>query len=160
MTPSNQPLATFQRTASGLTAIVLLLLLGVPFALAGINIALTRLGEGLGLVAFSMLFNLPAILIAMKYAKVRRAREVVAIYPDRVERRASGQDESMPLPDLVRIEAKVTTFTNTGNRYHSYRLTFRGRAPLELETDTHQGVDGETGRLLAELSGVPVQAWA
>jgi len=39
----------------------------------------------------------------------------------------------------VRLEGKITTFQNSGNQFHDYRLSFQGHVPLELETATHEG---------------------
>ena len=120
-TPADTALAEHARTPSGLPAAILLLVLGVPFGAAGVNIALERLGEGLGLLAFSM---------------------------------------ALPFSQLDRLEGKITTFQNSGNQYHAYRLSFRGQAAVEMETSSHQGVNGDTGRLLQKVSGVSLQPWA
>jgi hypothetical protein len=159
-TPADAALAEHARTPSGLPAAILLLVLGVPFFAAGVNIALSRLGEGLGLCAFSMLFNLPAILIVRKYLRVKRGAERVLIFSDRLERRTAGGMMALPFSQLDRLEGKITTFQNSGNQYHAYRLSFRGQPPVEIETSSHEGVNGDTGRLLQRVSGVSLQPWA
>ncbi len=159
-TPADTALAEHARTPSGLPAAILLLLLGIPFGAAGVNIALQRLGEGLGLVAFSMIFNLPAFLILRKYVKVRRGAERILIFSDRLERRTTSGMMALPFSQLDRLEGKITTFQNSGNQYHAYRLSFRGQEAVELETSSHQGVNGDTGRLLQKVSGVSLQPWA
>lgn len=157
--PSPTPLAIYARVPSGLTAAVLLLLLGGPFFGAGANIALSRLGEGAGLMAFSMILNLPALLILRNWLKVRQSAEQVLIFSDRVERRTKRGVDRLPLSALERIEAQIRSF-ESGNRYHTYRLSFLGQAAITIETDTHKGVDGETGRLLERVSGVRIQGFA
>jgi hypothetical protein len=159
-TPADAALAEHVRTPSGLPAAILLLLLGVPFFAAGVNIALQRLGEGLGLCAFSMLFNLPAILILRKYLRVKRDAERILIFSDRLERRTASGMMALPFSQLDRLEGKITTFQNSGNQYHAYRLSFRGQGAVEMETSSHQGVNGDTGRLLQKVSGVNLQPWA
>jgi hypothetical protein len=159
-TPPDAALADHPRTPSGLVAIILLLVLGLPFFGAGVNIALQRLGEGLGLIAVSMLFNLPALLILRNYIKVKRGAERILIFPDRLERRTSSGNVAFPFSQLERLEGKITTFQNSGNQHHDYRLSFRGQGPLELGTTSHEGVNGDTGRLLQRVSGVSIQPWA
>ena len=159
-TPADTALAEHARTPSGLPAAILLMVLGVPFFLAGVNIALQRLGEGLGLCAVSMLFNLPAILILRKYLSVRRGAERILIFSDRLERRTASGMMALPFSQLDRLEGKITTFQNSGNQYHDYRLSFPGQEALELGTQTHEGVNGDTGRLLQKVSGVNLQPWA
>jgi len=87
-TTTDEALADHPRTPSGLAAIILLFLLGIPFFGAGVNIATQRLGEGLGLMAVSMIINLPAILILRNYPRVKRGGERILIFADRGERRA------------------------------------------------------------------------
>jgi hypothetical protein len=157
---TDEPLADHARVPSGLTAIILLFLLGVPFFGAGVNIALQRLGEGLGLIAFSMLMNLPAILILRNYLRVKRDAERILIFADRLERRTTRGSVTFPFAQLERLEGKITTFQSSGNQFHDYRLSFRGQGPLELMTATHPGVNGDTGRLLQRVSGVNMVAWA
>ena len=159
-TPADAALAEHTRTPSGLPAAILLLVLGVPFFAAGVNIALSRLGEGLGLCAVSMLFNLPAILIARKYLRVKRGAERILIFSDRLERRTPGGMMALPFSQLDRLEGKITTFQSSGNQVHAYRLSFRGQTPVEIETSSHEGVNGDTGQLLQRVSGVPLQPWA
>lgn len=153
------PLAVYARVPSGLAAALLLLLLGGPFFGAGVNIALSRFGEGAGLMAFSMILNLPALLILRNWLRVRRAAEEVLIFADRVERRTRRGVDRLPMSALQRIEAQIRSF-ESGNRYHTYRLSFVGEATLTIETDTHKGVDAETGRLLERISGVRIQGFA
>jgi hypothetical protein len=159
-TTTEAPLAEHARVPSGLTAAILLFVLGIPFFCAGVNIALQRLGEGLGLMAFSMVLNLPAILILRRYLQVKRGAERILIFSDRIERRTQSESTSLPFSQLDRLEGKITTFQGSGNQYHAYRLSFRGQAALELETGSHQGVNGDTGRLLQQVSGVSLQPWA
>jgi hypothetical protein len=159
-TPEGTALADHARAPSGIGAAILLLLLGVPFFAAGVNIALQRLGEGLGLCAFSMVFNLPAILIFRRYFAVKRAAERILIFADRVERRTASGIVTLPFSQLDKLEGKITTFQNSGNQYHAYRLSFRGQAAIELETSSHPGVNGDTGRLLMKVSGASLQPWA
>lgn len=153
------PLARHARMPSGRAAAVLLLLIGVPFFAAGVNEATKNLGSGLGLIGVSMLFNLPAILIVRKFLRVRREAEELSIFEDRVERKTAVGTEQLSFRDLERLEGKITTFQNSGNQYHAYRLVFRGREPLLLETDTHAGVNGDTGRLLQRLAPCGMQPW-
>lgn len=163
MTTATAPeasLADHARVPSGLGAAVLLFVLGVPLFCAGVNIALQRVGEGLGLMAVSMVFNLPAILILRRYLQVKRGAERILIFSDRIERRTPGGSVSFPFSELDRLEGKITTFQGSGNQYHAYRLSFRGQEALELETSSHQGVNGDTGRLLQQVSGVSLQPWA
>ncbi len=122
--------------------------------------ALTHLGDGLGLMAFSMIINLPALLVLRNYLKVKRAAERILIFQDRIEQRTRAGSVTFPFSQLERLEGKITTFKNTGTQYHAYRLSFRGQGALELETSTHPGVNGETGRLLQRVSGVGMQPWA
>lgn len=159
-TTTEAPLADYARVPSGMGAAILLFVLGVPLFCAGVNIALQRVGEGLGLMAVSMLFNLPAILILRRYLQVKRGAERILIFSDRVERRTPGGSTSLPFSQLDRLEGKITTFQGSGNQYHAYRLSFRGQEALELETSSHQGVNGDTGRLLQQVSGVSLQPWA
>jgi hypothetical protein len=158
--PADAALAEHPRTPSGLPAAILLLLLGVPFFAAGVNAALQHLDVGLGLMAFSMIFNLPALLILRKYLKVRRGAERILIFSDRLERRTSSGMMALPFSQLDRLEGKITAFQNSGNQYHAYRLSFRGQEAVEMETASHQGVNGDTGRLLQKVSGVALQPWA
>jgi hypothetical protein len=161
-TPADTALAEHARAPGGLVAAILLLLLGVPFFAAGVGRALTGfgLGDGLGVVAISMLFNLPAILILRRYLKVKREAERILIFSDRLERRTASGMMALPFSQLDRLEGKITTFQNSGNQYHAYRLSFRGQAAVEIETNSHPGVNGDTGRLLQQVSGVSLQPWA
>ncbi|MEP7124412.1 MAG: hypothetical protein ABJE95_26020 [Byssovorax sp.] len=159
-TPVDAALAEHARTPSGLPAAVLLLLLGVPFFAAGVNIALSRFGEGLGLCGVSMLFNLPAISILRSYLRVKRGGERIQIFSDRLVRHTTGGSMALPFSQLERLEGKITTFQRSGNQDHAYRLSFRGQPPVEIETSSHGGVNGDTGQLLQRVSGVSLQPWA
>jgi hypothetical protein len=64
-----------------------------------------------------------------------------------------------PNPDAA-LPLAVYARAPSENRYHTYRLSFLGEAALTLETDTHRGVDAETGRLLERISGVRIQGFA
>jgi hypothetical protein len=158
-TPADTALAEHARTPSGVAAAILLMVLGVPFFGAGVNIALERLGQGLGLCAFSMVFNLPAILIVRNHFKVKRAAERILIFADRVERRTASGSVILPFSDLEKLEGKITTYQRSGNQDHAYRLSFRGQGPIEIETSSHAGVNGDTGRLLLKVSGASLQPW-
>src|SRR5689334_4900504 len=94
--PPDAALADYTRAPSGLVAASLLLVLGLPFFGAGVNMALTHLGDGLGLMAFSMIINLPALLILRNYLKVKRAAERILIFPDRIERRTRAGSVALP----------------------------------------------------------------
>ena len=153
-------LADYPRIASGLAIALLLMLLGVPFFGAGVNSALHDVGSGLGIMAFSMIFNLPAILLLRNRMKRKREQEHVLIFADRVERRSAAGTQVFPFSALERIDAKITTFQNSGNSYHSYRLPFGALGLVTVETNTHQGVDGETGRLLMRVSGKSITPWS
>lgn len=159
-TPADTALADHARTPSGIGAAILLALLGVPFFGAGVNIALDRPGEGLGLCAFSMVFNLPVILILRRYFAVKRGGERILIFEDRIERRTTSGTVAMPFSQLEKLEGKITTFQSSGNQYHSYRLSFRGQGAIEMETSSHAGVNGDTGRLLQRVSGASLTPWA
>ena len=91
--------------------------------------------------------------------KRKREQEHVLIFADRVERRSAAGTQVFPFSALERIDAKITTFQNSGNSYHSYRLPFGALGLVTIETNTHEGVDGETGRLLMRVSGKPMQPW-
>jgi hypothetical protein len=153
-------LADYARVTSGLAAAILLMLLGVPFFGAGVSRALNDVGAGLGIMAFSMIFNLPAILILGNRMKRKREREHVLVFADRVERRTAAGTQVFPFSALERIDAKIVSYQNSGNTYHSYRLPFGALGLVTIETNTHEGVDGEAGRLLMRLSGKSITPWS
>ena len=59
---------------------------------------------------------------------------------------------------LESLEGKVTTYQKTGEKVHGYKLTF-ATGVVELVGGDHVGVGEQTGTLLRERAGRPMEPW-
>jgi hypothetical protein len=111
------------------------------------------------LLAFGALFLVTGVGLWLDAAKKTRLNERIRLFGDRIEVASSKGTTSYPFSELKSLEGKVTTYQQTGERVHGYKLAF-GSGVVELIGGGELvGIGEQTGSLLAEHTGRRMEPW-
>lgn len=151
--------AEFGRKIPGKAVPIVFLVIGAGLLIGGLVTMDSAETARTGLLcAFGALGLIAGIAVWLDIAKKTKENERIRIFGDRIEVASSAGTARHAFADLKSLEGKVTHYQKTGEKIHAYKLTFASGV-VELGGGDFVGVGEQTGTLLRERAGRPMEPW-
>jgi hypothetical protein len=111
------------------------------------------------LLAFGALGLVTAAAVWFDTAGKTKKNERIRLFGDRIEVASSAATVRYPFSELKSLEGKVTTYQQTGERVHGYKLAFASGVVELIGGGEFVGVGEATGPLLVEKTGRRIEPW-
>jgi hypothetical protein len=111
------------------------------------------------LLAFGALGLVTAAAVWFDTASKTKKNERIRLFADRIEVASSAGSVRYPFSELKSLEGKVTTYQQTGERVHGYKLSFASGVVELIGGGEFVGVGEATGPLLVEKTGRRIEPW-
>lgn len=151
--------AEFGRKIPAKALPIVFLVIGVGLLIGGLATMDSPETARTGLLcAFGALGLITAIAVWFDIAKKTKANERIRIFGDRIEVVSSAGTASHAFAGLKSLEGKVTHYQKSGEKIHAYKLTFASGV-VELSEGDFVGIGEQTGTLLRQHAGRPMEPW-
>ncbi len=152
--------AEFRRKIPSKAVPIVFVVIGVGLAIGGaVSWDAAEMARNGLLLGFGALGLIAGVAVWLDAANKTRLNERIRLFGDRIEVATSKGTTSYPFSELKSLEGKVTTYQQTGERVHGYKLAFAGGVVELIGGGEFVGIGEQTGSLLAQHTGRRMEPW-